>query len=121
MPLIALISTLLEFALHCVRATPLGTDDDKLVRVFKADRFKRKSIICCNSASIILTSTHYIATYKSRLATLMEIDSKIRNAILIYLRQSLTKAKSLYNKDKEQLSENTPASSDARFNNLLTT
>jgi len=121
MPLIALISTLLKFALYCVRATPLGTDDDKLVSIFKADRYKRKSIICYNSALIILTSTHYIATYKSRLATLMEIDSKIRNAILIYLRQSLTEAKSLYDEDKKQLSENTPTSSDTRFDDLLTT
>jgi len=86
MPLITLISTLPKFALHYVRATPLGTNDDKLVSVFKADRYKRKSIICYNSALIILTSTHYIAIYKSRLATLMEIDSKIRNTILTYLR-----------------------------------
>jgi len=86
MPLITLISTLLEFALYYVRATPLGTDDNKLVSVFKADRYKRKSIICCDSALIILTSTHHIATYKSRLATLIEMDSKIRNTILTYLR-----------------------------------
>jgi len=85
-PLITLISTLLEFALHCVRATPLGTNDNKLVSVFKADRYKRKSIIYYNSALIIPTSTHYIATYKSRLATLIEMDSKIRNTILTYLR-----------------------------------
>jgi len=87
----------------------------------KANRYKRKSIIYYNSALIILTSTHYIATYKSRLATLIEIDSKIRNTTLIYLRQSLTKAKSLYDEDKKQLLENTPTSSDTRFNNLLTT
>jgi len=89
--------------------------------VFEADRYKRKSIICCDSALIILTSTHHIATYKSRLATLMEMDSKIRNTTLTYLRQSLTEAKSLYDKDKEQLSENAPTSSDARFDDLLTT
>jgi len=86
MPLITLISTLLEFALYYVRATPPGTDNDKLVSIFKADRYKRKSIIYYNSALIILTSIHYIATYKSRLATLMEIDSKIRNTTLTYLR-----------------------------------
>jgi len=49
------------------------------------------------------------------------MDSKIRNATLTYLRQSLTKAKSLYDNDKEQLLENAPTSSDARFDDLLTT
>jgi len=50
----------------------------------------------------------------------MEMDLKVRDSTLKYLRQSVTEAKSLYDEDKEQPSENAPAGIDAGFDNLLT-